>query len=221
MPGRSQIVDHPEREAIEDALDEGLTNAEISKRFGLSNQVVGRYRNSQVWRSRQRARIPGVCASDGDEVQAVRDEARVRCYALLRLQGFSQRNAAKGAGIGYRTGQRWEAQSWYSGIKEGLRKDYFTALEELARGTFFQAIFKGDGNLALKAMERLSPEMDPTPKEPSADEILAKLEGALGSVRRRDDLTLAERIRNQDPETYARLVEEGLIEETTDDDSME
>ena len=96
--------------------------------------------------------------------------------AYLRLWGLSQERAAKGAGIGERTIQRYEISEWWPKACEEAVDRWMQQLEIECRTTIMAAIRAGDVQTAVKMLERIDERLAP-PK--IAHEIFGKRGGAI------------------------------------------
>lgn len=84
--------------------------------------------------------------------------------AYLRLTSYSQKDAAKGAGVGERTLIRWEKSDWWPRALEEAANRWLQHLTAVSRRTLFAAIKAGDADKALKILERVDPRLAP-PKQ--------------------------------------------------------
>ena len=115
-----------------------------------------------------------------------RDWDKAISAAYLRLTGISQEKAAKAAGIGERTLQRWEVSAWWPDACLEASSKWLRGLVEVSQRTLFKAIDGGDANLAFKVTERRIPELAP-PK--IAHELFGKGGGAIEITSVKHNLT--------------------------------
>jgi len=81
--------------------------------------------------------------------------------AYLRLLGLSQKNAAKGAGIGERTLARWELSEWWPDACAEAVDRWMQQLEIECRSTIMAAVKSGDVATAVKMLERIDKRLAP------------------------------------------------------------
>jgi hypothetical protein len=81
--------------------------------------------------------------------------------AYLRLIGETQKSAARIAGVGKRTLERWEmSEFWHDACEEAARDRWLKHLVTRARMSLTKNI-DADGNLALKIVERMDERLLP------------------------------------------------------------
>lgn len=97
-------------------------------------------------------------AGDGDEVSRPHEWDKAVAAAYFRALGATQAAAAEAAGIGERTLARWETCSWWDEAMRQAVERWRTDLSAASRKSLLDAV-KSDGDLALKALERLDPRM--------------------------------------------------------------
>ena len=83
-------------------------------------------------------------------------------FAYLRMMGSTQKDAGRAVGRSKRTAQDWEyAAALYAEAREEARKRWLGEVGDAARAGLLRAL-KGDaGDLALKVLERLEPDLAP------------------------------------------------------------
>ena len=111
-----------------------------------------------------------------DAVGKAQDWDKAVSAAYLRLTGLTQKQAAKSAGIGFRTLQRWEVSPWWPDACHEASDRWLKGLVEVSQRTLYGAIDGGDANLAFKVTERRIPELAP-PR--IAHELFGKGGGAI------------------------------------------
>lgn len=107
--------------------------------------------------------------------------------AYFRALGASQKVAARAAGCGDRTIRDWEACSWWPDAVREAHERWRTNLGAEARRSLLRAVQR-DGDLALKALERLDPRM--SLKELSVSRVREMLAETIRAIR--DELPEAE-----------------------------
>ena len=119
--------------------------------------------------------------------------------AYLRMLGATQIDAAKAVGRNARTIREWEAHETWPAAREAARRLWLVDLSDASRHALLQTIRGGNGDLALKVLERIDDELrppthrvaptDPTgqkPYEPLDDaERVARLMAILDHARAR------------------------------------
>ena len=83
-----------------------------------------------------------------------RDWDKAVSAAYLRLIGRSQEEAAKHAGVGERTLQRYEVSEWWPQACREAESRWLKGLVFISQQTLFKAIEAGDANLAFRVTER-------------------------------------------------------------------
>ncbi len=92
--------------------------------------------------------------------------------AYLRMMGASQELAAKSVGRSERTIRLWESEPTWSQAREEARDLWVGDLEDSSRKAVLECIRGGDGDLALKVLERIDDYLRPAtqriaPTDPS------------------------------------------------------
>lgn len=116
-------------------------------------------------------------SGDSQAVQAPSDRDKAVSVAYFRALGATQEAAAEAAGVSERTVRAWEASPWWPDAHREAVERWRTDLSAASRKSLLDAV-KSDGDLALKALERLDPRM-------STKEItLARVQQMLGETVR-------------------------------------
>lgn len=97
-------------------------------------------------------------ADEPDPVGQPQDWDKVVAVAYFRALGASQSAAAQAAGVSERSVVNWEACSWWPEAHRQAVEKWRTDLSAASRKSLLDAV-KSDGDLALKALERLDPRM--------------------------------------------------------------
>ena len=83
-------------------------------------------------------------------------------YAYLRMMGMTQKAAGSAVGRAKRTVAEWEeAKMLFAQAREEARKRWLTEVGDAARTTLLKALQGEDGDLALKVLERIDPDLSP------------------------------------------------------------
>jgi len=106
-----------------------------------------------------------------------RDPKKARIYTRMRCSGSTQKEAAKTAGVSERTGQSWEASTWWGDAVGEARDDLDVEILFAARGAVLAALRDGDAATARWALERLCPETYGPPKQRREIEVTSPLDG--------------------------------------------
>ena len=96
-----------------------------------------------------------------DGVGKPRDWDKAMSAAYLRLIGLSQEEAAKGAGVGERSLQRWEVSDWWPKACEAAADRWIQQLGIECRTTVMIAVKNGDAQTAVKMLERIEKRLAP------------------------------------------------------------
>lgn len=104
---------------------------------------------------------PDKVAGYSDPVGKPRDWDKAVSASYLRMIGYSQVDAAAGAGVGERTLIRWEQCSWFEDARKEARDRWLNDLTAQSRATLFTAIEDGDAKRALEILERVDPTLAP------------------------------------------------------------
>ena len=110
--------------------------------------------------------MAGKAAAPGDPPGRPRSWSKAVSAAYLRLMGFTQRQAARSAGVGERTLRGWESSGWWPEAVAEARGRWLQGLDSLARSTLARSLAEGreppDGKLALEVLSRgLEPMLAP------------------------------------------------------------
>lgn len=107
--------------------------------------------------------------------------------AYLRMMGMTQNQAGAAVGRSERTVRDWEAdtQTWPR-AREEARRRWLGDLTDAARQTLLAAIRAGDGDLAMKVVERVDGDLAPPTQRlhhkheigPGLSSLLQAVEGA-------------------------------------------
>ncbi len=82
--------------------------------------------------------------------------------AYFRMCGFTQKEAARAAGLSERTIRNYETHPSFFDAKEEARNRWFVSLDVRARGALFDGLGeKGKGELGLRVLERLDQRLAP------------------------------------------------------------
>ena len=85
---------------------------------------------------------------------------RVVLYAYLRMMGHTQKHAAHAVQRSERRAQEWEEnRGLYAQAREEARQRWLTEATDAARQTLLASIRDGAGDLALKLLERIDPDL--------------------------------------------------------------
>lgn len=99
-----------------------------------------------------------VVAEQADPIGRPLDWDKAVSAAYFRALGASQKVAARAAGCGERSIRDWESCSWWPDAVREAHERWRTNLGAEARRSLLRAVQR-DGDLALKALERLDPRM--------------------------------------------------------------
>jgi hypothetical protein len=98
--------------------------------------------------------------------------ARVVLYAYLRMMGHTQKHAAHAVQRSERRAQEWEEnRGLYAQAREEARQRWLSEATDAARQTLLASIRDGAGDLALKLLERIDPDLAPA-KQTSEQPLL-------------------------------------------------
>lgn len=111
--------------------------------------------------------------------------------AYFRALNATQKVAARAAGCGLRTVQLWEASDWWPQAQQEAIQRWRTNLSAESRRSLLRAVQK-DGDLALKALERLDPAM--SAKELTLGRVQEMLGETIRAIREELDEAAAERV---------------------------
>lgn len=131
-------------------------------------------------------------AEDGDEVTRPHDWDKAVAAAYIRAIGGTQAIAAASAGCGERTLARWERCSWWPEAHRQAVERWRGELSSASRASLLAAVKAGDGDLALKALERLDPRM--SSKELTVGRVSEMLSETVRIVREELEAEAAERV---------------------------
>jgi hypothetical protein len=83
-------------------------------------------------------------------------------YAYLRMQGLTQKAAGSAVGRAKRTVAEWEEdKALYAQAREEARQRWLSDVSDAARTTLLKALQGDAGDLALKVLERIDPDLAP------------------------------------------------------------
>ena len=102
-----------------------------------------------------------IVAEKLDSVGKPRDWDKAVSVGYLRLIGLTQEEAARGAGIGVRTLQRYELSSWWPLACSEAVLRWMQQLEIECRITIMAAVKAGDVTTAVKMLERIDQRLAP------------------------------------------------------------
>ena len=113
---------------------------------------------------RTNGKAPAESAAWGDIPTKPHDRQKAVCAAYLWLIHDEVKSAAEGAGVGERTMQRWVRAPWWPEICAEAERNWLRHLTITARRELTRALI-GNGELALKILERRDPNLRPQPQQ--------------------------------------------------------
>lgn len=119
-------------------------------------------------------------ATGDDLVDEPKDWDKAVSAAYFRALGATQEAAAAAAGVGERTLWRWERCAWWPEAHREAVERWRLDLSAASRKSLLDAVAK-DGDLALKALERLDPRM--SAKELTAGRVAEMLAETVRIIR--------------------------------------